>query len=200
MVRPLDIVARLSLPDCWIGAGLVRNAVGHDAWASAPYDDVDVVYFDPADPRAAAIEAGLRAAHPQTRWDVKNQTRMHRQNGDAPYLNTRDAIPRWPETATAVRRSAGGFELIAPHGTGDLLDLIACPTPAFVSRADIVARRIAEKSWQSRWPRLRVVECEDGMASTEGVLVFRRKNTKMNEGTISSFCSGTLGYRQGARK
>ena len=118
MMRLLDVTESLALPDCWIGAGFVRNAVW-DAMHGKPAvarNDVDVVYFDPADTSAArdaAIEATLREAHPQAQWDVKNQARMHQRTGVAPYLNIEDAIARWPETATAVavRRRAGRTEL-----------------------------------------------------------------------------------------
>jgi hypothetical protein len=163
MLRLLDLVESLGLPDCWIGAGFVRNAVW-DALhgnACAGSNDVDVAYFDSSDARPARdaeIELRLQAAHPQTRWDVKNQARMHHRNDEAPYASTQDAIARWPETATAVavRKRSGRIEVIAPHGVEDLLGLIARPTPAFRMRADVVARRIEEKGWRARWPRLRV--------------------------------------------
>lgn len=167
MLALLDAVAALGLPDCWIGAGFVRNAVW-DALhgrVPGPCSDIDVVWFDPVDARAerdAAIAAGLRAAHPDAPWDVKNQARMHERNGEAaPYRTMEDAISRWPETATAVavRRRFGLLELIAPHGVDDLIGLVARPTPAFRGRADVVATRVREKGWQARWPRLRVLEC-----------------------------------------
>jgi hypothetical protein len=163
MMRRLDLVDSLALPDCWIGAGFVRNAVW-DALhgiALGGDSDVDVAYFDPADVRTerdAEIEQRLQAADPETCWDVKNQARMHHRNGCAPYLNMQDAIARWPETATAiaVRKTSRRIELIAPHGVDDLLALIARPTPAFRSKTDVVARRIEDRRWRSRWPRLRV--------------------------------------------
>jgi uncharacterized protein len=163
MMRLLDLVESLTLPDCWVGAGFVRNAVWDALHGSASGgdNDVDVTYFDSADARPArdaAIELRLQAAEPKARWDVKNQARMHHRNGDAPYLNTQDAVARWPETATAiaVRKSSRGIELIAPHGVDDLLGVIARPTPAFRPKTDVVARRIEAKGWRSRWPRLRV--------------------------------------------
>lgn len=165
MMALLDVVEALSLPDCWIGAGFVRNAVwdrlhGHDIDVAG---DVDVAWFDAANAvpaRDAAIEMELRAAHPQVRWDVKNQARMHARNGDAPYRNTQAAITCWPETATAIaaRKHAGRLELIAPHGIDDLINLIVRPTPAFLHKADIVARRAREKGWRARWPRLRMLD------------------------------------------
>jgi uncharacterized protein len=163
MMRRLDLVASLTLPDCWVGAGFVRNALWDvlHGIACGGEGDVDVAYFDCADVRTerdAEIERRLQAADSETRWDVKNQARMHHRNGVAPYVNTRDAIARWPETATAiaVRKTFRGIELIAPHGVEDLLGVIARPTPAFRSKTEVVARRIEEKRWRTRWPRLRV--------------------------------------------
>jgi len=165
MVRALETVAELELPDGWIGAGFIRNAVWdalHGIEEAAAFGDVDVAFFDQARTgaeRDAVIEAELRRTFPQMPWSVKNQARMHRRNGDAPYEDTLAAIARWPETATAVaaRWRAGRVEGIAPHGLGDLVDLVVRPTPAFAGRPEIVRRRIREKKWLLRWPRLTVV-------------------------------------------
>lgn len=49
----LEAVAALDLPDCWIGAGFVRDAVWdelHGYGTRPPGGDVDVVWFDPAAP------------------------------------------------------------------------------------------------------------------------------------------------------
>jgi hypothetical protein len=163
MMRLIGIVEALSLPDCWIGAGFVRNAVWdplHGNVAEVP-GDVDVAWFDAvcaAPARDAAIEAHLCEVDPRVRWDVKNQARMHVRNGDAPYRNVEAAIACWPETATAVavRKHDGRLELIAPYGIDDLTGLIVRPTPAFLHKADIIARRVREKGWRARWPRLRM--------------------------------------------
>src|SRR5688572_30443853 len=165
MTRLLQAVRELCLPDCWIGAGFVRNAVWdvlHDRTVNCgALNDVDVVYFDRAHAgaeRDRAIETDLAARIPEVPWSVKNQARMHERNGEAPYSDAADAISRWPETATAIaaRLANGRVELLAPHGVNDLLGLIVRPTPAFSSRRDEVARRVASKNWQARWPRLKV--------------------------------------------
>ncbi len=68
--RMLGLVRSLRLPDCWVGAGFVRNAVWdhlHGNPASAPGGDVDVLWFDPrrADPdQDRALEATLRRMDP----------------------------------------------------------------------------------------------------------------------------------------
>lgn len=66
----LEVVRRLDLPDCWIGAGFVRNAVWdylHGRTPSALTGDVDVIWFDPARADAAEdqrLEATLRVLAP----------------------------------------------------------------------------------------------------------------------------------------
>jgi hypothetical protein len=167
MVQLLHAVDALGLPDCWIGAGFVRNAVWDALHGRAPdctlLNDVDVVFHDRADPAAVrdrVLEARLAAHVAGVPWSVKNQARMHTRNHEAPYVDTADALARWPETATAVavRPANGAVELLAPHGIGDLIGLLVRPTPAFMSRRDQVARRFAEKGWRARWPKLRLTD------------------------------------------
>lgn len=156
-------VERLELPDSWIGAGFVRNAVwdalhGHPVETSK-LNDVDVVYFDPAEAdaeRDQALEMKLKASAPNVPWQVRNQARMHRRNGDAPYRNTSDAIACWPETATAIAaRTAGGKVFVtAPLGIEDLVGLVVRPTPVFARKMDVYRERLSSKNWASRWPNL----------------------------------------------
>jgi hypothetical protein len=166
MMRLLQAVEELTLPDCWIGAGFIRNAVWDAMHGRVPncalLNDVDVVFFDRVNASATrdeAIAAGLTARTPNVPWSVKNQARMHVRNREAPYSDTASAIARWPETATAVaaRLSKGHVELLAPHGVDDLVGLIVRPTPAFMLRQQECARRVSSKNWQARWPRLRII-------------------------------------------
>jgi hypothetical protein len=163
-MRLLRAVEALALPDAWIGAGFVRNAVWdhlHDLPSVTGDMDVDVVYFDRADAdrsRDDRLEATLRAALPGVPWSVKNQARMHLRNGDRPYRDTADAIAHWPErcTAVAARSVRGRVEVLAPHGIDDLVDLVVRPTAAFADRPSVVLERIRAKRWVERWPRLRI--------------------------------------------
>ncbi len=166
IVRLLDAIDTTTLPDCWIGAGLIRNAVWdglHGICSSAALDaDVDVVYFDSADTRVcrdAAIEARLIESMPETKWSVHNQARMHVRNGDSPYVDLEDAMRRWPETATAIaaRMREGRVELLAPFGIDDLVNLIVRPTPTFALKIDAYRIRILAKNWKARWPRLTII-------------------------------------------
>lgn len=167
--RLLGLVELLALPDGWIGAGFVRNAVWDVLHGRAPdprrQGDIDVVFFDPDDTREVrdgGLEQRLRHLDPTMAWSVKNQARMHSRNGDRPYRSTEDAIAHWPETATAVaaRLVRGHVEVIAPHGVGDLFDLVMRPTPAFRNKMDIYRKRLLEKDWPSRWPRLTILPKE----------------------------------------
>jgi len=159
-------VAALGLPDCWIGAGFVRSRVW-DALAgratAQPKDDIDVVYFDPADTtkeKDLTIEAALGRSAPEHHWSVKNQARMHGRNGDAPYRDTIDAMAHWPETATAIaaRLEAGAVVLAAPYGVDDLVDLVVRPTPIFRHKMNVFRARLAAKNWRARWPEITIVD------------------------------------------
>lgn len=166
--RLLDAIRSLSLSDGWAGAGFVRDAVWdhlHGRAPSIPRGDVDVIWFDPdrCDPGwDDAYERILHRREPSIRWSVKNQARMHGRNGDAPYASAADAMRFWPETATAVavrRVGADGFELAAPWGTADLLDLILRPTPRFKgAKRPLYEERVRTKNWLLCWPLLRTME------------------------------------------
>ena len=164
--RILDLVGSLALPDCWIGAGFVRNAVWdrlHGRSAAPLRGDVDVIWFDPqlATPADdARLEARLRAHDPGIVWSVKNQARMHRRNDDAPYCSATDAMRYWPETATAVavrQTASGSWEIAAPFGLADLFGLVLRPTPRFAgAKRAAFLDRVRSKGWLDAWPRLRI--------------------------------------------
>lgn len=161
----LRAAAGLGLPDWWIGAGFLRNRVwnaitGHPA---EPDRDVDVAYFDPADLDPAtetAVEARAATILPGRPWEIRNQARMHRRNGDRPYTSALDAISRWPETATCVAVTLRGdrIVLVCAHGPADLLEMVVRPAPAFDTPAGRakVEQRLAAKNWLTRWPGLRL--------------------------------------------
>jgi hypothetical protein len=163
----LALVRSLGLPDCWVGAGFIRNAVWdylHDRPPARHAGDVDVVWFSaeravPAED--AEVEAALRALDQSIDWSVKNQARMHVRNGDAPYASAVEAIGHWPETATAVAvklTAEGAYEIAAPFGLGDLFDLVLRPTPRFAAgdKRAVYLTRIQSKRWLAIWPRLRI--------------------------------------------
>lgn len=161
----LKVVSDLDLPDGWIGAGFVRNAVWdhlHGRVASSPSSDVDVIWYDLFCTDAAVDrkhEAELCAVEPTIAWSVKNQARMHDRNGDDPYSSATAAMRYWPETATAVavrRVGEDDCEVAAPFGLDDLLTLVLRPTPRFVcEKRHVYEDRVRSKRWTCSWPLLR---------------------------------------------
>jgi len=161
----LEALADLDLPDAWIAAGAVRNAVWdrlHEYPTSTPLADVDVIWFDPGRASRSVdveLEHGLGQRLAGVTWSVKNQARMHRRNGDPPYRNCLEAMGGWPETATGIAARLGphgAIELSAAFGFDDLLLLRLRPTPRF--GADPTFRkRVESKRWLALWPKLRLV-------------------------------------------
>ncbi|WP_110670747.1 nucleotidyltransferase family protein [Salinicola halophilus] len=153
----------LALPDWWLAAGFVRNAVWdrlHGHAEATPLNDIDLIYCDPEAPgesRDRALSERLRTASGQP-WSVKNQARMHQRHGHAPYDSATQAMRFWVEceTAVAVRLEAdGALTLSAPLGLDSLMAGRISHNPQHDDAA-VFERRIAEKRWLERWPRLQV--------------------------------------------
>lgn len=167
MARDLELVRQLQLPGWCIAAGYVRNYVWdylHGYSRETPLNDVDVLYHDPDDLREETEkewERQLRRLAPEYPWSVKNQARMHLRNHESPYPTVADAMKRWPETATAIgvySHSPGGrIEIIAPHGTDDLLGLIVRQS-SFFQDTSAFLMRVQRKKWLERWPKLILIE------------------------------------------
>ena len=160
MLSILEAVRSLDLPDCWIGAGFVRNKIWdykHNSKRTS-LNDIDVIYFDASNTtkqHELAIEEQLITINPSVNWSVKNQARMHLRNGHSPYKNCYEAISYWPETATAIAvqlNTNNQIEFIAPHGLDDLFNLVVKPTPNF----DLTTyrNRITYKGWKDTWKKL----------------------------------------------
>ena len=167
MMRVLRCADSVGLPDWWIGAGFLRNAVWDRLSGREPRhdSDVDLAYFDPtsiATDRDWRMDEELRSRFPFAVWEVRNQARMYVQDGFAPYRSTRDGIAHWVETATCVgvRLLDGEPDFLFCYGAEDLLGLVARPIPDYRSadRITVFRERIAKKQWNERWPGLRIAE------------------------------------------
>ncbi len=162
----LRAVRDLRLPDCWVAAGFVRNAVWdllHEYAEPTPLADIDVLFFLDAPDDAyneQAYEAALAKALPQHQWQVRNQARMHHVNGFAPFRSAADAMCHWVETPTATGLSLDPLDRLqinAPLGVGDLMGLRVQPGPMFRGeRLPVYRQRIRSKRWPETWPNLRV--------------------------------------------
>lgn len=156
LMEELRAVASLGQDGLWLGGGALRNPLwwrllGHEG--EPPPTDLDVLWHDPSgDPPESAVRDALERALPGRDWDAVNQAL--RPN---PAPDLREALARWPETATAVaaRLVRGQIELLAPHGWDDLLALIIRRTPGFPEA--IYAERCKKKRWRERFPEVTVM-------------------------------------------
>jgi hypothetical protein len=165
----IEAARSVGLPDGAIGAGFVRQPIWdclHGYPATDKFADIDVLYFDPSDltPESELrIEQELGRRMPGVPWEVTNQARMHISNGDPAYRDTEDAIAHWLETPTALAmrlppQTAGG--LIAPFGIVDLLAIQIKPTPAGARRGNAYRKRLRQKDWHQRWPKVRMYDVD----------------------------------------
>lgn len=152
--------AQHNLPDAFLAAGFVRNCVWdflHDL-PPTPFNDVDLIYFDPVvadDRRDEELELALTAQVSDVCWEVKNQARMHRRHSDPAYTSALDAMRYWPERQTAVGiRLDGSRSVLSSFG---LQSLFAGELSVGPFRSVGTFRQRAEqKQWLQRWPKLRL--------------------------------------------
>src|SRR5262245_2619384 len=160
-----EAVESLGLPDWYIAAGFLRNAIWdtlHDQSERSPLNDVDVIYYDRRGLGALAegeIEAALKARCPGVTWEARNQARMHLRNGHAPYRDSAHAIAHWIETPTCVGiriEPDGQLEIAEPYGLAENWSLRVAPNPRIRYPAALFNQRAREKRWLEHWPRLQV--------------------------------------------
>ncbi|MFB9137643.1 nucleotidyltransferase family protein [Vibrio olivae] len=157
----LTSVKSLELPQGMIAAGVIRNMVWDKlhGLSSTPFNDVDVIYFDP-NAKAEddmALEQQLKAQQPTIDWQVRNQARMHLRNGDRPYTSCQDAMSFWPEQETAVGARLnphGEIEVISGFGLNSLLNGHITANPA--REPHVFKQRMEQKRWLARWPKLSI--------------------------------------------
>ena len=161
---------QVGLPDAWLVAGSVAQTVWNERHGFAlefGLKDVDLVYFDQGDLSEKREKERLEVIEDlfsdlQVEFDVKNQARVHLWYEEKfgysipPYLSPKQAIERFPTTATSlgVRPKREGLEVHAPFGLEYLWALKVGPNKALVSK-DVYEQKI--KRWQELWPKL---ECQ----------------------------------------
>ncbi|GII25083.1 nucleotidyltransferase family protein [Planosporangium mesophilum] len=173
LLRVLETVRESGLPDAWVGAGAVRDLVWGRLYGPGfdpgEVNDVDVVFFDPADLGRDRDEQATRVlahARPDVPWQARNQAAVHtwyagKFGGDPvqPFSSVADAVATWPETATAVAvrlDPAGGIEVCAPLGLADLLAGVWRRNPRRASLR-VSLDRLARHRPAERWPAVRVI-------------------------------------------
>ena len=115
----LHALQQLALPQGYLGAGFLRNAIWDFLYQKStptPLNDVDVIYFDANNTQRAKdtfYEMQLNEVLPQVKWQVKNQARMHVLHGHAPYKNCEEAISYWIEKETCVAIALSSADSVA---------------------------------------------------------------------------------------
>jgi uncharacterized protein len=170
IVRALEAVSASGLPDAWIGAGVIRDVVWgqlYGRFTPGAVRDVDVAYFDSGNlgPERDQVAQDILGELADLPWEATNQaavhTWYHQYFGGAPvepFSSVHDAVATWPETATcvAVRKTADGIQVCAPHGLDDLLGGVWRPNPVRVTAAVSLAR-LERQRVSARWPGVTVV-------------------------------------------
>ena len=160
-VDALDCVFQLNLPDCYLAAGFVRNLVWdhlHNKTNYTPLNDMDVIYFDNNEVDDLAYlnyEAQLKRQMPEVNWQVRNQAKMNKRNGDRAYLSSLDAMRFWPEkeTAVAIRQTnKGAYECVSAFGFESLFNLHITHNPQ--RELSVFEDRVEAKNWLELWPKL----------------------------------------------
>jgi hypothetical protein len=169
--RALEAAREVDPPQWLIGSGAVRNAVWdrlHGFEEPTPLDDLDLVFFDPAnlsDASQIRYAQRLRAVAPDLPWEATNQAAVHLWYPQRfgfevdPFRSAAEAVATWPETATAVALhldAAGRMTVVAPFGLEDLFALIHRRNPRRVSQEEY-ERRLASKRIAARWPKVSIV-------------------------------------------
>lgn len=155
----LTTVSSLNLSDCYIAAGFIRNLVWDHIhnFSATPLNDVDVIYYSKTEINEKLIIEGLYAAHPNIKWQLKNQAFMHLKNADPEYKDSVDAMRYWPEQETAIGARLehdGKITLASPFN----MDAIFYGFITHNKNRDIsiFLKRVEEKIWLEIWPKLRI--------------------------------------------
>lgn len=164
-LRCLKAASSLHLPDWYLGAGFLRNAIWdhqHQHKLATPLNDIDLVYFDAQDVSETTEQryaAALSALVPEVCWEVKNQARMHLRHQHAPYQSCSEGIQYWVEVPTCVGvrlEPDGKLHFYTAFGLEENWSLDIKINP-LNPRPALFQQRIEEKGWLERWPKLRVV-------------------------------------------
>lgn len=165
MMSVLLEAEKLNLPDWMIMSGFLRNKVWNHLHGiqreEVDTNDIDLVYFDPTTTNEE-IDKNL-SLHMKSvtglEWDIINQAYTHNWHNHDPYKNTTEALSYLVETSTcvAITLQNGELSLNAPHGIDDLVNSIVRPTPFRAKNLALFYKRIEDKQWLSKWPKLKII-------------------------------------------
>lgn len=172
LMRVLELLRRLDLPQGWLVAGAIYQSVWNLICGLPRGNgirDYDLIYFDDSDLSFEAEDAVIRRAAAESGdleipVEIRNQARVHlwyERRFGAPYpplASAEESLRRYATTAHAVGarlEADGSLAVIAPFGLDDIFDMVvrrnpACPAPTAHAEK---ARRA-----QTVWPGVTLVE------------------------------------------
>lgn len=171
LMRALNAVREVSIPEAYIGSGAIRNAVWdalHGYKEPSFLADIDVPYFDTDDlseDSEKRYEERLARLEPDPPWDVKNQAAVHLWfhkvfgHPVEQITSMEDAVSTWPErcVCVAVRIDLNDdLQIIAPFGLDDLFGMKVRRNPRRVS-LETYDHRLRTKRYDERWPLVQVL-------------------------------------------
>jgi uncharacterized protein len=171
LAEVLTRAAVLALPGWYLVAGCLYQTVWNIVTgrsAEAGILDYDLAYHDASDlsweGEDAVIQTGCRLfGDLPVPVQIRNQARVHlwyaQKFGAScpPHDSTEAAIDTFEATnaCLGVRLEPGGrWRVYAPHGLGDVFNLVARPNPVLAPRQVYQAKTTR---WQQEWPSLSVL-------------------------------------------
>ncbi len=166
----LERASELKMPNWYLGAGGIAQTVWnvkHDFNPENGIKDYDLVYYDADDVSYEAEDAFIQRGKEIFKdipvlVEIRNQARVHlwyEKHFGKPidqYKSVEAAISTWPTIATSigVKKERGQFQVYAPFGLDDLLDMIVRANKTLITEKiyqDKVDR------WIKIWPNLKIV-------------------------------------------
>ncbi len=167
----LKRAGELKMSNWYLGAGGIVQTVWNVKHGFNPENgikDYDLVYYDANNTFYEAEDAFIQRGKEIFKdipvlVEIRNQARVHlwyEKHFGKPieqYKSVEAAISTWPTTATSigVRKNADGtFQVYAPFGLDDLLDMVAR-----ANKAKITEKIYQDKvdRWIKIWPKLKIV-------------------------------------------
>jgi len=166
----LERASNLKMSNWYLGAGGIVQTVWNVKHGFDPENgikDYDLVYYDANDTSYEAedrfIQKGKKIFNDiPVLVEIRNQARVHiwyEKHFGKPidqYKSVEEAIDTWPTTATSIgiRKTDGQFQVYAPFGLDDLLDMVVR-----ANKAQITEKIYQDKvdRWIKIWPNLKIV-------------------------------------------
>ena len=159
----LETIAKFEDNDLYLSGGVLRNSVWNRLHFREDFlhtDDCDIIYYSKTIDRnyEKKVESILQSISPDLQWSVRNQARMHLRNKHKCYENLSKALECFPETASAIAIN-GNWNIVAPFGFQDILDLTLRPTPfCRDNEIEVYKRRLEFKGWLSKFENLKAIQ------------------------------------------